>query len=335
MTIEQKAKAYDEAKARISKAFNSNRCTIGFMNEIFPELKESEDERISKEIIYFLSRNTFQFGEEIDKYKSWVAWLEKQCLDKEHPDTCFIRPDIIFPELKESEDERIRNKIIDLVNARAESHDVEPMVAWLEKQGEQQSVDKVEPKFKVGDWVIVHNKDAYQVIGVNTYDYRLQHYLGGEMDYPFKYESDLKPWTIQDAKDGALLSDGTTIFIFKDLLSDGSVMSYCDYDTDSGESDVFCPLSVNLICSKITLATKEQRDLLFQKMHEAGYEWDAEKKELKEIINEKQIKKNLQDNSFRRMFEQKSAWSEDDKKMFVNIKACLRNANKDYSREID
>lgn len=32
---------------------------------------------------------------------------------------------------------------------------------------------------------------------------------------------------------------------------------------------------------------------------------------------------------------QKYAWSEDDIKMFVNIKACLRNANKDYSREID
>lgn len=32
-------------------------------------------------------------------------------------------------------------------------------------------------------------------------------------------------------------------------------------------------------------ATKEQRDLLFQKMKEASYEWDAEEKELrKEVI---------------------------------------------------
>jgi len=30
-------------------------------------------------------------------------------------------------------------------------------------------------------------------------------------------------------------------------------------------------------------ATKEQRDLLFKKMKEAGYEWDAEKKELRKI----------------------------------------------------
>jgi hypothetical protein len=30
-------------------------------------------------------------------------------------------------------------------------------------------------------------------------------------------------------------------------------------------------------------ATKEQRDFLFKKMKESGYEWDAEKKELKKI----------------------------------------------------
>ena len=31
-------------------------------------------------------------------------------------------------------------------------------------------------------------------------------------------------------------------------------------------------------------ATKAQRALLFKKMHEAGYEWDAEKKEVKLLI---------------------------------------------------
>ena len=72
MTIEEKAKAYDEAKARMSKAFNDNRCTIGFMNEIFPELKESEDDRIRKELIAFLKT-----------YKTlstsrYISWLEKQ-----------------------------------------------------------------------------------------------------------------------------------------------------------------------------------------------------------------------------------------------------------------
>ena len=32
-------------------------------------------------------------------------------------------------------------------------------------------------------------------------------------------------------------------------------------------------------------ATKEQRDTLFKKMKEAGYQWDAKKKELKLLIS--------------------------------------------------
>ena len=51
LSIVEKARAYDEAKLRIRAAYNSNKCTIGFMNEIFPEIKESEDEKIRKELI--------------------------------------------------------------------------------------------------------------------------------------------------------------------------------------------------------------------------------------------------------------------------------------------
>jgi hypothetical protein len=53
-----------------------------------------------------------------------------------------------------------------------------------------------------------------------------------------------------------------------------------------------------------TPATKGQRDLLFQKIHDAGYEWDADKKELKKI-------------------EQKPAWSEEDEKNSSYIVAAL------------
>lgn len=74
LSIEQKAKAYDEAKLRMRIAFNSKRCTINFMNEIFPELKESEDERIRKELIGFLRNipNSNYTCEEM------ALWLEKQ-----------------------------------------------------------------------------------------------------------------------------------------------------------------------------------------------------------------------------------------------------------------
>lgn len=54
--------------------------------------------------------------------------------------------EIIFPELKESEDERIRKEITELVmhptwRTEQEFHRREELVAWLEKQGEQKPAE--------------------------------------------------------------------------------------------------------------------------------------------------------------------------------------------------
>lgn len=65
----------------------------------------------------------------------------------------------IFPELKEDNDERIREELISLVKYTKGLKigyklriTQDEMIAWIEKQGEQKSADKTEPKFKVGDW---------------------------------------------------------------------------------------------------------------------------------------------------------------------------------------
>jgi hypothetical protein len=154
----------------------------------------------------------------------------------------------------------------------------------LEKQSKQKPIDKGELKFGPGDWVACEELNTAKIISINGDRYEVE-FIDGTKGFPHidYIDRNFHLWTIQDARDGDILCDRTTIFIFKDLLSDGSVMSYCDYDTDSGESDAFCPLSVNLLCSKIIPATKEQRDFLFSKMKEAGYKWDSEKKELKKI----------------------------------------------------
>lgn len=44
--------------------------------KIFPELAESEDERISKEIISYIKNSTVCI--DTDTFKKWIAWLEKQ-----------------------------------------------------------------------------------------------------------------------------------------------------------------------------------------------------------------------------------------------------------------
>lgn len=77
LSIEQKAKAYDEAIKRIqSYVVDEYGCTRIKVVNVFPELKESEDEKIRKEIIrivdgYFPDKTSIQRGK-------YIAWLEKQ-----------------------------------------------------------------------------------------------------------------------------------------------------------------------------------------------------------------------------------------------------------------
>ena len=84
LSIEEKAKRYDEAKLQMSAAYNSNRCTIGFMNEIFPELAESEDERTIKEIVTYLKSVIANKGYRDKFIESWIAWLENAQYAIEH-----------------------------------------------------------------------------------------------------------------------------------------------------------------------------------------------------------------------------------------------------------
>lgn len=77
MTIEEKAKRYDEA-FQIAKnvwRFSSNNAEIMRMEELFPELRESEDEKVRKALLRFHASTI-----DIDgiQGKEILAWLEKQ-----------------------------------------------------------------------------------------------------------------------------------------------------------------------------------------------------------------------------------------------------------------
>ena len=89
-------------------------------------------------------------------------------------------------------------------------------------------------------------------------------------------------WTIKDARDGDVLvynnSSVEIILLFKKWMNGVGGGAYSYAHTFNNEI-LFNDWSD---CGYATHpATKEQRDLLFQKMKEAGYEWDADKKELK------------------------------------------------------
>ena len=167
-----------------------------------------------------------------------------------------------------------------------------PETYGLQKQGEQKSTDNAEAKFNIGDWVIWDNKvicyidSVYQ--GKETLMYTITDTNGMIRSYAVKsFEKNARLWTIQDAKPGDVLACNEEILLFKSYSVQGRISLYCWYN---GHTNNFHSKEVvdTLMTTrnKVCPATKEQRDLLFQKMHEAGYEWDAENKELNKFDDE-------------------------------------------------
>ena len=137
----------------------------------------------------------------------------------------------------------------------------------------------VEPKFNVGDW-IANDYCAGKVIALTDDAYLLDSGQG----IPFSCEHNAHLWTIQDAKDGDVITNGKLIVIFNKLEEPAyrqHIIAYVGLDL-CGRLQI-TEDTWQLGVDKAMPATKEQRDLLFAKMKEAGYQWDAEKKELKKI----------------------------------------------------
>ena len=96
-------------------------------------------------------------------------------------------------------------------------------------------------------------------------------------------------FTIKDAKDGDVLVDtlsGTraVTILFRGINADGSINAYCGWNEYTFRVTTDGLGYGTLSSTQYVPATKEQRELLFAKMKEAGYTWDADKKELRKII---------------------------------------------------
>lgn len=79
LSLEEKARAYDKALESMRDFITYvpvDDVARNYILSTFPELKESEDEEIRKDVLAFIRRE----GQHIDKYKwhKWIAWLEKQ-----------------------------------------------------------------------------------------------------------------------------------------------------------------------------------------------------------------------------------------------------------------
>lgn len=175
---------------------------------------------------------------------------------------------------------------------------------------EQKPTDKTEPKFKQGDWILIDNPcqiesidkyGNYIVRYCDTKETHLSHLLSRNF-----CDSHFHLWSIQDAKDGDILSwdNGRYTTIFKELKTN-KIIAHCSYNNHSehfGIQGNYDTMFDSVL--KFVPAAKEQRDTLLKAMADAGYTFDFDKKELKKI-------------------EQKSAeWSADDLPEFESY-LCL------------
>jgi hypothetical protein len=91
LSIEEKAKRYDEVIERAKDYYDEGKTleyATDIVSYIFPELKESEDKRIRKDIVTYLKSilSNKKYG---DKFiEDWIAWLEKQGEKAKYHDIC-------------------------------------------------------------------------------------------------------------------------------------------------------------------------------------------------------------------------------------------------------
>ena len=142
MTQEEKAKAYDEALERAKYYQKENGSAV--ISAIFPELKESEGEKIRRAIIeHFAGSHSCMFPYKGFTKEQILDWLEKQDEPKE--------------------------TICDKCKKDQSFHSCQDITAlgrcYIEGMN---SSNNLESKFKVGDWVV--NNDTKDVFLIKSFN---------------------------------------------------------------------------------------------------------------------------------------------------------------------
>ena len=291
---------FEEAK-RLYRTANADQRYV--LEKLFPELVESEDEKIREKLI-----NTFNFYDPamnspyllgINR-NDIVAWLEKQGEQKNKINSCKITFEDVLALECAMKTIKITKGCAELYKILVPLYDKIHNAYLVEKQGKQKEPQVyktkddeiitysetngykvVEPKFKVGDWVVNKLGNIWHIDSFDAKNYQVTNNKGEHNYFPIDIQDRMHLWTINDAKPGDILELDSGIGIFKDNCIDShNIHCYCYYSYE----DV---LEIN----KDSLydnyqshpATKEQCDTLMKAITDAGYTFDFEKKELKKI----------------------------------------------------
>jgi len=302
----------------------------------FPELRENKDVRmknfISNELACLRAldeKGTVRYNELTEA----MAWLEKQAEQKstlpkwkyKSDNTPLLRDSLILNEYgcvakspsgalvsdvwvidydeliklpkEEFEKQSEQETLCDKCKKEQPSHSCQDITALGRCAVEH------EQKFYEGDWIACEELSTGKIIRLDGDRYEVE-FIDGSKGFPHidYVDRDFHLWTIQDAKDGDILYS----------IRVNAIILYKYRSSDDIHINAYCALQKGIFIKQEMLwdrdfvpATREQRDLFFQKMKEAGYEWNAKKKELKKI-------------------EQKSSWSEEDEEVHRKCICAMR-----------
>lgn len=233
-----------------------------------------------------IEEKAIAYDEALDKSIEFYT-LCKKCGAKDTTD--FLES--IFPELVESENNRIRKEIISALKWANHKGVYDKHIAWLEKQGENVDNENKADDFKfelnfdfsVGQWIVACGKKIFLITKIDGFNVTLIDTNGDEYVFDVSSLKDARLWTIKDAKDGdVLVDDNNNIGLYRKEQDGLDVWASYIYLGCDNRLYGFSMGGYHSI-KNTKPATKEQSDLLFQKMKAKGYEWDAEKKEPKKI----------------------------------------------------
>jgi len=300
------------------------------LEEIFSELREDEDEIIKEELINYLKfrcNSTTLSGEERACNK-WIDWLEKQG-----------NTDNIIEKAKTEKQRVLITETDGNANIDWDTRSLEDTrklleygLQYIEKQVERNPTDKAELKFNVGEWVVNKFGYSWHIDSFDKKNYQVSDGKGNYNYFPIAKHDEMRLWSITDAKGGDVLfaenfdNIGGCVFLFKGLDSwkfdaegDRAIATgYCCVSiTESGSADFGIQGPDCVEIKRVHPATKEQRDLLFQRMHEAGYMWDSKSKQLLSLKAEPSGK------------QKPAGWSEEDEQ---NLNVVLSYINDESIR---
>ena len=302
------------------RSYASNEIKDAF-EDILPDLKVSEDVKIKEDILYILS-NT-DLSSVSTKFSDMVNWLDKRSKSlMDHDDEIMIKHLTEFFKTAKGL-EGTRETFLKWIR------DLKEKLSGCPEQNKQQYM----PMYKIGDFV-VGDYAAGKIIEITDDAYLLD----TEQGIPFSSEHNIHLWTIEDAQPGDVLfyrgnvkySDGIKfdrILLFENLDKSFFVLT----KSSNGVEDYDINMNIDYP-DNIIPATKEQKEILFMVMKEAGYEWDDKNLVLKKIEEQKDSQTS-----------ESNKWTSDDEKNATYICAALEayyrlrkdNGNDSGQKELD